>query len=209
MIDNLLISLYDLTGNASRPYRENGWHVIQVDQQLGTDIMEWDYNKFYADYLMKYSPGGKIIIIAMCPCTDYAVSGAKHFAKKELTGETEASQKLVAKTKEIIDYFNPFAWQIENPKTRIHKLNPWIGQRPKFVFNPCDFAGYDPNPDDSRYNKETWLFGKFNDPIKKRMEPLGKEYPGFRNLGGKSLKTKNARSVTPLGFAYAFYEANH
>lgn len=145
----------------------------------------------------------------MNPCTDYAVSGAKHFAKKDANGETEYSQKLVAKTKEIIDYFNPFAWQVENPKTRIHKLNPWIGQRPKFVFNPCDFAGYDPNPDDSRYNKETWLFGKFNDPVPKRMEPLGKEYPGFTNLGGKSLATKNARSVTPLGFSYAFYAANH
>lgn len=200
MINNLLISLFDLTGNASRPYRENGWHVIQVDQQLGTDIMDWNYKGLAAR---------KIVVIAMCPCTDYAVSGAKHFAKKDINGETEASQKIVSKTKEIIDYFNPFAWQLENPKTRIHKLNPWIGQRPKFVFSPCDFAGYDPNPDDSRYNKETWLFGKFNDPVKKRMEPFGKEYPGFRNLGGKSLATKNARSVTPLGFAYAFYEANH
>lgn len=200
MIDNLLISLYDRTGNASRPYRENGWHVIQVDEQLGTDILKWDYRDIEAS---------RIIIIAMCPCTDYATSGAKHFAKKDANGETENSQILVSKTKEIIDYFNPFAWQLENPRTRIHKLNPWIGQRPKLIFNPCDFAGYDPNPDDSRYNKETWLFGKFNDPVPKRMEPLGKEYPGFTNLGGKSLATKNARSVTPLGFSYAFYYANH
>lgn len=29
-----------------------------------------------------------------------------------------------------------------------------------------------------------------------------------QKFGGKSLKTKNARSVSPLGFCYAFYNAN-
>lgn len=201
MGDCLLISLFDRTGNAARPYEEAGWDVIKVDIQNGIDILGWDYKSIGA-----YR---KIVIIAMTPCTDYATSGAKHFAKKDAEGITEYSQKLVAKTKEIIDYFNPFAWQLENPRTRIHKLNPWIGQRPKLIFNPCDYAEYDPNPDDSRYNKETWLFGKFNDPVMKRLEPFEKDSPIWKNYGGKSLETKNARSVTPLGFAYAFYEANH
>jgi hypothetical protein len=210
---NLLISLFDRTGNWSRPYREAGWEVMRVDNQLRRgidsigcmmegDILDWDY----MDAIKYYN---RFIVLAAEPCTDYAVSGARHFKAKDLDGSTAYSQKLVAKTNEIIKYFNPFAWSLENPKTRIHKLNPWIGQRPKYIFNPCDFAGYSPDPDDDRYNKETWLFGKFNDPVKKRMEPLGKEYPGFKNLGGKSLATKNARSITPLGFSYAFYEANH
>jgi hypothetical protein len=201
---NLLISLYDRTGNWSRPYEESGWDIIRIDIQCGSDILNWDYKIDSWGKMYK-----KIIVLAAQPCDMYALSGAKHFAAKDLDGRTEYHQKLVAKTKEIIDYFNPYAWALENPKTRIHKLNPWIGQRPKFVFNPCDFAGFSPNPDDDRYNKETWLFGKFNDPITNRLEPLGKEYPGFLNLGGKSLETKNARSITPLGFAYAFYDANH
>lgn len=209
MAKNLLISLFDRTGNASRPYRESGYYdVIQIDSQLGTDILEWDYKSIKRNVWGDFNYRN-IIIIAMTPCTDYATSGAKHFAKKDAEGITDYSQKLVSKTKEIIDYFNPFAWQLENPRTRIHKLNPWIGQRPKLIFNPCDFAGYDPNPDDSRYNKETWLFGKFNDPVMKRLEPFEKDSPIWKNYGGKSLETKNARSVTPLGFAYAFYEANH
>lgn len=205
---NLLISLYDRTGNWSRPYREAGWNVKQIDIQWGNDIFKWNYkNTLGGLHCLDYD---KIIILAAQPCTDYAVSGAKHFAKKDIDGRTAESERMVAKTKEIIDYFKPYAWALENPKTRIHKLNEWIGQRPKYVFNPCDFAGYNPdNPEDDRYNKETWLFGKFNDPVKKRLEPLGKEYPGFKNFGGKSLETKNARSITPLGFAYGFYEANH
>lgn len=210
-MNKVLISIFDLTGNASRPYREAGWEVIQIDIQHGVDILQWDYKKWYTEswhYRHKHDIG----IIAMVPCTDYALSGAKHFKKKDLNGDTTKSQELVAKTKEIIDYFTNervlLFWQIENPMSRIHKLNPWMGEV-KLQFNPCDYAGYDPTPDNSRYNKRTWLWGKFNMPEKKYMEPIAKENPGWRQYGGKSIKTKNARSITPLGFAYAFYEANH
>lgn len=206
---NLLISLYDRTGNWSRPYLEAGWKVIQVDIQRGADILKWDYHMAYMEFMRDHGRHGKIIILTAQPCDRYALCGNKHKAEKILNGEFAEAQKLVAKTKEIIDYFNPFAWVLENPKTDIHKKNPWIGQKAKFVFHPTDFAEYDPNPDNSRYNKETWLFGKFNDPIPKRLEPFTKENPGWRDLGGKSLETKNARSITPLGFAFAFYEANH
>lgn len=203
---NLLISLYDRTGHWSQPYFEQrDWSIIRIDIQNGYDIMKWDFiNTVNPNHYQK------IIVLAAQPCDMYATSGAKHFAGKDKDGRTEEHQNLVRKTREVIFYFNPFAWAIENPRTRIHKLNGWVGQRPKFIFNPCDFAGWNPdNPDEDRFNKETWLFGKFNDPVKKRLEPFEKEYPGFKNLGGKSIETKNARSVTPLGFAYAFYDANH
>ena len=200
MSSNLLISLYDHSGNASRPYKEAGWQVVQVDIKNGIDIMTWDYTGIKAD---------RVGIIIMQPCTCYALCGNRHKVSRLNNGEFEQSQLLVAKSKEIIDYFNPFFWQLENPKTDIHKKNGWIGQRPKFVFNPCDFAGYDPDPECSRYNKETWLFGKFNDPVKKRIDPIEKDNPGWKNLGGKSERTKELRSITPLGFAYAFYESNH
>lgn len=198
---NLLISLYDYTGNQSGPYEYAGWEVIRIDIQNGQDILTWEYR-----YINK---NRKVIIIAAQPCDDYAVCGAKHFAKKDAEGVTEKSQVLVKKTKEIIDWFNPFAWMMENPKTRIHKLNPWIGQRPVFIFNPCDFAGWSPKPDEERYNKETWLFGKFNSPPKFRLEPFTKHSPIWSDFGGKSLKTKNARSITPKGFAHAFFMANN
>jgi hypothetical protein len=209
-MNKVLISLFDYTGNASRPYKENGWDVIQVDIQHGRDILTWDYVKWYISKEY-YSTMPEVGIIAMVPCTDYALSGAKHFYCKDTDGTTELSQKLVARTKKIIDFFDDERvlrfWQIENPMSRIHKLNPWMGN-PRLKFNPCDYAGYDPAPEDSRYNKMTWLWGKFNIPRKKYIEPISKDNPGWKQYGGKSLKTKNARSVTPLGFAYAFYEAN-
>lgn len=205
--EKILIDLFDYTGNAAQPYRENGWNVLQWDIQHGKDVFDFSPSKVLLDHKI-----GKLIIIAAIPCTDYALSGAKHFARKDADGTTAQSQKLVTKVKSIIDFFDEHKildqWVIENPMSRIHKLNPWLGS-PVQKFDPCDFAGYDPVPDNSRYNKKTWLWGRFNKIEPKRMEPLSKEYPGFKNLGGKSLATKNARSASPLGFCYGFYEFNH
>lgn len=194
-MNKTILSLFDLTGNWSRPWRENGYNVIQIDIQLGQDILTWDYTKIDNVYG----------ILAACPCTDFALSGAKYFARKDQDGSTEKSKQLVYKTLEIIDHFKPYFWVIENPMSRIHKCCPELGEV-KFKFNPCDFAGY--GFENERYNKTTWLWGKFKEPIKKRLEPIEKDFPGWRKYGGSSLKTKNARSATPMGFAYAFYEAN-
>lgn len=239
----LLISLYDHSGNQSEPYRANKWLVKKVEIKHGIDILSWDYKQYFKDLMQFLYLSGetleKIGIICATPCTDYAISGAKHFARKDKDGSTDFSQKLVAKNKEIIDFCKSTGLlqfhQTENPMSRIHKLNPWMGEV-KFKFNPCDFSGYfdavynsdlvksarlkdDFNKlsneelkalfDFNLYNKATWLWGEFNDPVKKRIEPIFKENPGFKLYGGKSERTKELRSVTPMGFCWAFYEANH
>lgn len=197
-----ILSLYDYTGNWSRPYREAGYNVIQVDIKHGIDIMNFEYKNIE----------GKVGLLIAQPCTDYSLSGAKYFKKKDLNGQTEQSQKLVNRSKELIDYYDSegrlIFWSLENPMSRIHTLNLWLG-KPKLKFNPCDYAGYDPNPNDSRYNKRTWLWGRFNDPVRFHLPPIETDNPGWKNLGGKSERTKELRSITPLGFAYAFYYANN
>lgn len=208
---NVLLSLYDLTGNASRPYHEAGWIVYQVDIQNGCDILEWDYTLPVREHGARLRVG----IIAMQPCTCYALCGNRSKKKRDTVGlwgsEFDHHQKLVSRTKEIIEWYRENTelvfWMLENPMTDIHKKNPWLGGIVQ-KFNPCDFAGYDPVPENSRYNKMTWLFGEFQQMIPRPLSAKQKEFPGHR-LGGKSLKVKNARSVTPLGFAYAFFESNH
>lgn len=208
-MEKVLISLYDRTGNASRPYKEAGWKVYQIDIQNGIDILTWDFLQPLKDSNHAFP---QINIIAMQPCDCYALCGNKHKKNRILNGEFELSQKLVARTKEIIDFYDDARllgfWMLEQPMTDIHKKNPWIGKVTQ-KFNPCDFAWYDPEPNRSRYNKQTWLFGRFNKMIPKRMEPIKKDSPIWSEFGGKSIKTKNARSITPLGFAYAFYNANN
>lgn len=194
-----LLSIFDLTGNWSKPYADAGWEVTKIDVQQGFDLHHWNYKALPQDYF-------KGILIAQ-PCTDFALSGAAHFKAKDLDGRTFESLSLVYKSLAIVQYFKSglLFWALENPMSRIHKLVPELGKI-SFKFHPFQFAGYSDDAD--RYNKTTWLWGEFNEPIKKPLEPFEKEFPGHVKLGGNSLKTKNGRSKTPLGFANAFYEVN-
>lgn len=208
----LLISLYDRTGNWSRPFEEDPeWDVIRVDIQNGVDILTWCYVCEYRKYMGISDVMPEVFIMAAQPCDAYALCGNRHKEKRRLSGEFDFAQSLVAKTKEIIDFFDNagvlIGWVLENPMSDIHTHNKWLGQ-PKQKFNPCDFAGYDPIPGNSQYNKKTWLWGKFNLMQPKPLPPIYKDSPVWKNFGGRSLATKNARSITPLGFAYAFYESN-
>jgi hypothetical protein len=196
---NIILSLFDFTGNWSRPYKENGFEVLQIDIKNGVDILKWDYTII---------PENKVFgVLAACPCTDFSLSGAAWFKEKDNDGRTEKSKQLVYKTLEIINYFKPVFWVIENPMSRIHKLIPELGEI-KFKFHPSDFAGFDPIPRNSQYLKTTWLWGNFNNPVLKPMQAIDGQKL-HKKLGGKSEKTKELRSITPLGFSYAFYESNH
>lgn len=210
MVQKLLIDLFDFTGNAARPYREDGWRVIQIDKKHGSDIMDFEYRKIIYQDCYKYALP-QVGIIAMIPCTAYALSGNRHKKSAARIPVFEESQKLVAKTKEIIDYFDKIGilqfWMIEQPRTDIHTINPWIGKI-RQRFHPHYFAGWDPVPENSRYRKWTWCFGNFNLMEPRPLTPLQHEFPGFTNLGGNSERTKELRSATPLGFCYAFKDAN-
>ena len=213
-MNKILLSLFDHSGNTAKPFKDNNWEVHQIDIKHGKNIFDFNADRFMSEYLHRpfsyHIP--EIGIIAGVPCTDYALSGAAWFKAKDADGRTDESQKLVAKTKEIIDFFEKCGclkfWAIENPMSRIHKLNTWMGF-PKLKFNPCDYALYSDEPDKDRYNKQTWIWGNFNIPEKKRLEPFQKEFPGHLKLGGKSERTKELRSITPMGFANAFYQFNN
>ncbi len=234
--DNLLIDLFDHSGHASQPYRDAGWNVLQVDIKNGIDIMTWNYQVAIGELVRLNS---KIGLLAAIPCTDFACSGAKHFAKKDSNGETAKSDMLVDKVYEIKNYIETVYWlnfwRVENPRSRIHNRHKWLGSV-KHKFNPCDYAGYtvptfaechelellrgtdmmDASKEElnlvlgvGAYNKETWLWGDFNQMTKQYIQPVWKENPGWRLYGGKSERTKELRSIDPIGFCRAFYEANN
>ena len=90
---------------------------------------------------------------------------------------------------------------------RLPKLRPRLGA--PWYFNPNEFAGYlvGEHADRECYTKRTGLWGSFNKPVKKPL-PVSPGGSWIMRLGGKSERTKELRSITPSGFAYAFYEAN-
>ena len=188
----ILLSLFDYSGQWSAPF-ETVADVVRVDIKRGTDILQWDYRQIE----------NVIGILSAPPCTDFSVSGAQYWAAKDADGRTEKSVLLVKKTLEIIDYFQPKFWALENPVGRIDKLVPELKPLRRLLFNPCDYG--DP------YTKKTILWGHFNPMlVKSPVAPIRSCSQGswLQTLGGNSEKTKELRSVTPPGFAKAFFEAH-
>jgi hypothetical protein len=187
----LILSLCDYTGNWSKPYRDAGYFVEQIDLKLGHDVR-----------LLEYSQTRPHGIIMQPPCTHFAGSGARWWKSKgqdPLLG----GLSLVDACLRTVAIYEPDWWVLENP---VGRLSKYIGEA-TFTFDPCEYAGWADDPGAEAYTKRTCLWGKFHVPEKKPVEPvLGSIM--HRMYGGASERTKEARSVTPTGFARAFFEAN-
>ena len=195
-----ILSLFDYSGNWPSYYKHPQYSVYSLDIKNGVDIL---------DICPDDIPDRQVYgILAAPPCTDFASSGAQYWNAKDIDGRTEHSMNMVSKVLELVEYFKPTFWCIENPVGRLSKLFPELGN--PWYFNPYEFAGWCENTEQQekeRYTKKTGLWGVFNKPEKK---DLGNNPNNnwIMKLGGKSERTKELRSMTPLGFAKAFYESN-
>lgn len=93
----------------------------------------------------------------------------------------------------IILISNPKFWCLENP---IGRLVNYLG-KPKMYFHPYEYG--DP------YTKKTCLWGQFNIPKKHLVEPVKKSPIYYMP---PSEQRTMLRSITPPGFAKAFFLAN-
>lgn len=192
----IILDLCGGTGAWSKPYKEAGYDVRLIT------LPEWDtrlYPSKPSTTSRRSSNLNDIVnhkpvygILAAPVCTVFANSGAVHFrSDKELL----EALSLVDACLRIVWVLKPKFWVMENP---VGKLTKWIG-KPVMTFQPCDYG--DP------YTKRTLLWGQFNIPKKTPVKPT--EGSKLNRLyGGRSDRTKEMRSVTPQGFAKAFYESN-
>ncbi len=199
--DKVVLSLFDKTGQWSQPWVDAGYHVVTFDIQ--TDPEFQDVNNFSVEYFNdmfgSFEGNDVYAILAACPCTDFASSGARHFAAKDEDGRTHKSIELVKQTLATIEFFKPMIWAIENPVGRIESLTglpPWR-------------LSFDPNHFGEPYTKKTLLWGRFNGDLPTAPVDPTEGSKMHQKYGGSSQATKNARSVTPEGFAYSFFMANN
>jgi hypothetical protein len=114
---------------------------------------------------------------------------------------------------------------IENPVGVLSS----IYNKPSFIFDPCDYGGYLPEsdihpafpnyiPPRDGYLKKTciWKSKNLQKPLRKLVQYVSIEdrkgnrfSPQAALLGGKSEFTKMVRSLTPRGYARAFFEMNY
>ena len=207
-----ILSLCDFSGNWPRPYAEAGYRVILVDPKhadkasppISSLTHKWPItvnallDRLDTHPYLKNDIRG---LLAAPPCTHFTVSGAQYWAVKDADGRTEEMLNIVRDCLSIIEQLAPAWWALENPVGRLPKLLPEIGK--PWYFQPHWYG--DP------WTKKTGLWGKFNRNLPRQdVMPIQytKQGSWTQRYGGKSERTKEARSMTPLGFAKAFFLAN-
>lgn len=186
-----ILSLYDYSGRWSRPYKEAGYTVIQVDLKHGQDVR-----------LLK-NPGKVYGILAAPPCTKFSISGN---AWKRTDAEMLYALSTVDAVMRFVHVCRPAFWALENP---VGKLKYYLGD-PKYYFHPCDFGDFGEN-----YTKKTCLWGEFVAPQPKNPIASTLVKSGHHSIdeywARQGIRRKDRtlyRSMTPLGFSYAFFEVN-
>lgn len=178
-----ILSLCDLTGEWPRPYREAGYNVITVDIVRGDDV-----RLLRADELPPIHG-----VLAAPPCTHFAGSGARWWAEKGDAALLEGLSVVDACLR-IIVAVKPAWWCLENP---VGRLNRYLGPS-RMTFQPCDYG--DP------YTKRTCLWGEFNSAL--RQHPVEPTDGSKMALLPPGPDRAALRSITPPGFARAFFDAN-
>ena len=204
----IILDLCGGTGAWSKKYKEAGYRVINVTLPnydiLRTEIRPQEkYNIVFIGVLVEPIEAKDVYGILASPvCTMFSLARTRAKTPRDL----KSGMELVIASLNIIwecRYDHKLAfWCLENP---MGILRQFLG-KPVFTFDPCDFG--DP------YTKKTDLWGYFNIPKKNQVEPIfyisgGKRFPPvWGKTGGKSKNGKMLRSITPPGFAKAFFEAN-
>ena len=134
-----LLELFSGTGSVGTIAKSLGYNVISLDLKnadINCDILEWDYKQFDRNHFD--------FIWSSPPCAEYSV------AKTRGIRNIEYANSIVLKAIEIIKYFNPKYFVIENPQTGLLKNQEFMNE---FDFKDVDYCKYGFN-----YRKRTRLW---------------------------------------------------
>jgi len=186
-----ILELFSGTGSVGRVCEELGHNVISVDfifeATHKTDIMKFNYKQYDKNFFD--------IVWSSPPCTNYSalqncwlgkkrkgVTYTKEIQEKEMLED----DKIVKKTLEIINYFNPELWFLENPAYSRMRERDYMQNIPNYIVDYCMYSNWG-------YRKSTRIWTN-----KKDWEPLRCDGSGCCgnmegsihkiNLGGKQLE---------------------
>jgi hypothetical protein len=238
MTKGIVLSLYDFTGEALKPWAEAGYTCYAFDiQHTGTEAT-FENTQFFAGggsiaYLnadlhdhnalnaIHTAFADKPVVFGMAfpVCTDMAVSGAAHFKRKAEANpsfQDEAVSYAVWCARLFNSLHVPFF--VENPVSVL--ATKW--RKPDHSFHPYEYGEYLSDAEAvhprwpeyiaerDAYTKKTclWTGNGFRMPTKIPTCKPTGYSTQHLKLGGKSQRTKDIRSATPRGFAKAVYEYN-
>jgi len=109
-----MLELFSGTGSVGEVAKQLGWEVVSLDRDMDADIkidiMDWDYKSWL--------PGQFDFKRASPQRTKYSVAAAIG------SRDREGSNKVVRRTLDIVAWFDPGFFCIENPKQVDLNTNP-------------------------------------------------------------------------------------
>lgn len=191
-----ILELFSGTKSVGKVADELGWESVSVDLLLPADhqidILEFNYKQYPPDHFD--------IVWASPPCTEYSKLQDSWLGRKRkgviYTKEVQESamieaDKLVSKSLEIINYFNPTLWFIENPRGRL-KDRPIMKDIPYVTVDYCRYS-------DWGYKKRTNIWTNNTNFVPKLCEGPGKCPSMIGNLHSTNLGNSERRDRTGGG----------
>jgi hypothetical protein len=143
-----VLELFSGTKSVGKVCDSLGWNSVSVDLLLPADhevdILQFDYKQYPKDYFD--------IVWASPPCTEYSnlqncwIGRKKKdgitFTKEIIEEKMNESDKLILKTLEIIEYFNPVLWFMENPQTGKLKNREVVKGLPFYDIDYCMYSDW-------------------------------------------------------------------
>ena len=180
--------------------------IGKAADRLAFDVYSSDIEQFggidYVVDIMDFDPT-KIpfvpdIIWASCPCTAFSVAAiGKNWTKLgddylPKNPRAEFGLKLVQKTLEIIQHFNPTYFFIENPRGMLRKM-PIMADLPRQGVTYCQYGDTRMKPTDIWTNSPKWI----PRPMCKNGDPCHVAAPRGSKTGTQGLKGSYERSKIP------------
>lgn len=182
----------------------------KVAEELGhetfsTDIKNFDNIDYVTNILefdLKKIPFKPDVIWASPPCTYFSVASiGKHWNKDHTPKTLEAivGCQIVRKTLEIIEFFKPDYYFIENPRGKLRKLE-FMQKIPRTTVTYCQYGDNRMKPTDIWSNHLKDIFnpkGWKSKPICKRGDSCHVAAPRGSQTGTQGLKGNYLRSQVP------------
>jgi hypothetical protein len=180
--------------------------IGKVADRLAFDVYSSDIEQFggidyvidILDFDVTKIPFVPDIIWASCPCTAFSVAAiGKNWTKVAddyipKNPRAEFGLKLVQKTLEIIEHFNPTYFFIENPRGMLRKM-PIMADLPRQGVTYCQYGDTRMKPTDIWTNSTKWI----PRPMCKNGDPCHVAAPRGSKTGTQGLKGSYERSKIP------------
>ena len=137
-----LLELFSGTHSVGKVAKELKYSVLSLDRDmpsdLNLDILDWDYREFPIGYFD--------VIWASPPCETFSYLRCSNIGRNGYTREsleediTERGVPILRRAEEIIDYFKPPLWFIENPQTG--RMKDYVTNKPYYDVDYCRYCDW-------------------------------------------------------------------